>query len=288
MKRITAILLCILLCVSIAGCSSNSGSVDSSLSLVSEFEQGVQTETTDSSVPDKSETDDGKVTTTTGEATETTVPDNTVETQTGTPNTPDIRPSGGSTGSGSNKAESSKEPDASTETKPPQTTTPPETDATTESTPKEESKPAETTKPTETEKPKDTNPPTEETKPEETTPPTETTKPEETEPQEPTDPYAYPFNIEQIRQDCIALGRSYGFTLDESLTPNNSSWAGAETASSNTQGTRLKRLLTEMVEYYSPAYREDMGLPAVNITAFNIYCESIGNGTYRIYFLFLL
>lgn len=294
MKRITAILICILLCVSIAGCSSNSGSVDSSLSLVSEFEEDKQTETTDSSVPDKSETDDSKVTTTTDENSNATDPDKTVGTQTGTPNTPDIRPSGGSTGTGSNKAESSKEPDTSTETNPPQTTTSPETDATTESTPKEESKPAETTKPTETEEPKDTTPPIEETKPEETTPPTETTKPEETEPpaetvpQEPADPYAYPFNIEQIRQDCIALGRSYGFTLDESLTPNNSSWAGAETASSNTQGTRLKRLLTEMVEYYSPAYREDMGLPAVNITTFNIYFESTGNGTYRIYFLFLL
>ena len=205
-----------------------------------------------------------------------------MNTQTGTPNTPDIRPSGGTTGTGSNKTETSEDADTSENTKPPQTTTPP-TDTSTESKPKEETKPTETTKPSETEKPQDTTPPAEESKPEETKPPVEETKP-----QEPTDPYAYPFNIEQIRRDCIALGRSYGFTLDESLTPNNSSWAGAETASSNTQGSRLKRLLTEMVEYYSPAYREDMGLPAANITAFNIYCESTGNGTYRIYFLFLL
>lgn len=278
MKRITAILLCVLLCISFAACGSNSEDIGSSLSLVSTYEND-QAETTgnsetdelnngsttatDSSVPDNAETDDSKVSETTGNPTETTEPDTSVSTQTGTPNTPDIRPSGGTTGS--NK-----------------------TDTSTESKPKDETKPAETTKPTETEPPKDATPPTEESKPEETTKPTETTKPEETKPQEPSDPYAYPFNIEQIRKDCIALGRSYGFTLDESLTLNNSSWAGAETASSNTQGTRLKRLLTEMVEYYSPTYREDMGLPAVNITAFNIYCESTGNGTYRIYFLFLL
>lgn len=302
MKRITAILLCVLLCISLAACSRNSEDIGSSLSLVSTYEND-QAETTgnsetdetttgnttatESSAPDTSGSDDSTVNNTTGDPTDTSEPDTTEGSQTGTPNTPDIRPSGGSTGTGSNKTDTSKDADTSEDTKPPQTTTPP-ADTSTESKPTEETKPTETTKPSETEKPKDTTPPTEETKPEETNPPVEETTPEETKPQDPTDPYAYPFNIEQIRKDCIALGRSYGFTLDESLTPNNSSWAGAETASSNTQGTRLKRLLTEMVEYYSPTYREDMGLPAVNITAFNIYCESTGNGTYRIYFLFLL
>ena len=42
MKRIPAILFCILFCVSFAGCSTSSGSVDSSLSLVSEFEEDRQ------------------------------------------------------------------------------------------------------------------------------------------------------------------------------------------------------------------------------------------------------
>ena len=304
MKRITAILLCVLLCISLAACSRNSEDIGSSLSLVSTYEND-QAETTgnsetdetingnttatESSAPDISGSDDSTVNNTTGAPTDASEPDTTEGSQTGTPNTPDIRPSGGSTGTGSNKTDTSKDADTSkdTDTNPSQTTTPP-ADTSTESKPTEETKPTETTKPSETEKPKDPTPSAEETKPEETKPPVEETKPEETNPQEPTDPYAYPFNIEQIRRDCIALGRSYGFTLDESLTPNNSSWAGAETASSNTQGTRLKRLLTEMVEYYSPAYREDMGLTAVNITAFNIYCESTGNGTYRIYFLFLL
>lgn len=302
MKRITAILLCVLLCISLAACSRNSEDIGSSLSLVSTYENDLaettgnsetdettngNTTATESSAPDISGSEDSTVNETTGNSTDTSKPDTTEGTQTGTPNTPDIRPSGGTTGTGGNKTDTSKDDDTSEETKPSQTTTPP-ADTSTESKPKDETKPAETTKPTEPETPKDTTPPAEESKPEETTKPTETPKPEETKPQEPSDPYAYPFNIEQIRKDCIALGRSYGFTLDESLTPNNSSWAGAETASSSTQGTRLKRLLTEMVEYYSPAYREDMGLPAVNITAFNIYCESTGNGTYRIYFLFLL
>jgi len=304
MNRITAILLCVLLCISLAACSRNSEDIGSSLSLVSTYEND-QAETTgnsetdettngnttatESSAPDISGSDDSTVNNTTGAPTDASEPDTTEGSQTGTPNTPDIRPSGGSTGTGSNKTDTSKDADTSkdTDTNPSQTTTPP-ADTSTESKPTEETKPTETTKPSETEKPKEPTPPAEETKPEETKPPVEETKPEETKPQEPTAPYAYPFNIEQIRRNCIALGRSYGFILDESLTPNNSSWAGAETASSNTQGTRLKRLLTEMVEYYSPAYREDMGLPAVNITAFNIYCESTGNGTYRIYFLFLL
>ena len=102
------------------------------------------------------------------------------------------------------------------------------------------------------------------------------------------DSYAYPFNIEQIRNDCIALGKSFGFVLNESLTPGNASWAGAETAFTNTQGSLLKRMLGEMIEYYSPAYRESIGLPEIHISAFNIYCEQTGNGSYRIYFLFLL
>ena len=298
MKRIPAILFCILFCVSFAGCSTSSGSVDSSLSLVSEFEEDRQAEAAGSSAPDTSETDNGRASESTGEATETTVPDNTVESQAGTPHTPDIRPSGGTTGS--NKTDTSKDADTSKEAKPTQPTASTETSAVAEGTPKRETepgtnKPTGTQKPTETSRPTDTTTSSETAAPEKTTLPSGTTEPEETqtpaetaEPEVQTDPYAYPFDIEQIRHDCIALGKSYGFKLDESLTPDNSSWAGAETASADTQGTRLKRLLTEMVGYYSPAYREDMGLPAANITAFNIYCESTGSGAYRIYFLFLL
>ena len=195
MKRIILLFICILLCASLAGCKLNSGSVDSSLSLVSDQSKTAIEQTSASSAPDTS--------------------------------------------------------DAAKETVPPA--------------PKE---------PTSTSAPPE---------PETTAPTTETSMSET-----PTDPYAYPFNIEQIRNDCIALGKSYGFVLNESLTPGNASWAGAETASTNTQGSLLKRMLGEMIEYYSPAYRESIGLPEIHISAFNIYCEQTGNGSYRIYFLFLL
>ena len=165
MKRITAILLCVLLCISFAACGSNSEDIGSSLSLVSTYEND-QAETTgnsetdelnngsttatDSSVPDNAETDDSKVSETTGNPPETTEPDTSVRTQTGTPNTPDIRPSDGTTGTGSNKTDTSKDADTSEDTKPPQTTTPP-ADTSTESNPTEETTPTETTKPSETE-----------------------------------------------------------------------------------------------------------------------------------------
>ncbi len=275
MKRITVILLCILLCVSIVGCTANTDSpIDSTptASTVSTTETGNDGE--QQIVPD-TETESSKTTGATTESTpETTEASNTdtdvPPTTTGT--TPTTEP---------DKPDTSLKPDTSTEVKKDETPAPTESN-----TQQEETKPQET-EPEET-KPQETTPPKEETKPTEESKPTKPEPTEPTEPEEPTDPYAYPFNINQIRQDCIAQGKSYGFTLDESLTPNNSSWAGAETASASTQGTRLKRFLSEMIEYYSPAYREVMGLPEANITAFNIYFEDLGNNTYRIYFLFLL
>lgn len=246
MKRITALFICILLCVSFAGCNLNSDSIDSSLSLVSE-PKGTAKGTTESSAPDISEATDSPDKTATPDST--VVPDTTVESRETPPQT---KPDTTSQTPGNTKGGSeTKKPDTPKETTPPATKEPPSTTAPSE--------------------------------PESSSPTTENPSPEV-----PSDPYAYPFNIEQIRSDCIALGKSYGFTLNESLTPNNASWAGAETASSGTQGSRLKRMLSEMIEYYSPAYRESAGLPAANISAFNIYCESTGNGSYRIYFLFLL
>ena len=247
MKRITALFICILLCVSFAGCNLNSDSIDSSLSLVSEPKGTGAKGTAESSAPDISEATDSPDKTATPDSTA--APDTTAESrempmQT-KPDTTSQTP--GNTKGGSE----TKKPDTPKETTPPATKEPPFTTAPSE--------------------------------PESSPPTTESPSPEA-----PSDPYAYPFNIEQLRSDCIVLGKSYGFTLNESLTPNNASWAGAETASSGTQGSRLKRMLSEMIEYYSPAYRESAGLPDANISAFNIYCEPTGNGSYRIYFLFLL
>lgn len=247
MKRIILLFICILLCASLAGCKLNSGSVDSSLSLVSDQSKTAIEQTSASSAPDTS--DAAESSTEAKPTAGTAVPDTAAESKNEpaltTPET--TSPAQGNPQGGGE----TKEPDAPKETVPPA--------------PKE---PTSTSAPPELE----------------TTAPTTETSMSET----PTDPYAYPFNIEQIRNDCIALGKSYGFVLNESLTPGNASWAGAETASTNTQGSLLKRVLGEMIEYYSPAYRESIGLPEINISAFNIYCEQTGNGSYRIYFLFLL
>lgn len=253
MKRITIILLCILLCISIVGCTAaNTGSPISSTPAASTVSTP---ETIDNEKQTEAEAGSSE---TTGVGVENA--SDTAATSSTDKEVPPITDRPASSPE-SEKAGTSKKPDISAEEKKPDKTRPQET------------------------KP-------EETKPQETTPPKDETKhpveSKSTEPEQPADPYAYPFNINQIRRDCIAQGKSYGFTLDESLTPDNSSWSGAETASVNTQGTRLKRFLSELVEYYSPAYRESMGLPEANITAFNIYVEDLGNSTYRIYFLFLL
>lgn len=247
MKRIILLFICILLCASLAGRKLNSGSVDSSLSLVSDQNKTTIEQTSASSAPDTSEAAESstEAKTPAGTAIPDTAADSKNEPAQTTPGT--TSPAQGDPQGGGE----TKEPDTPKETTPPATKEPPFTTA-----------------PSELE----SSPPT-----------TESPSPEA-----PSDPYAYPFNIEQIRSDCIVLGKSYGFTLNESLTPNNASWAGAETASSGTQGSRLKRMLSEMIEYYSPAYRESAGLPDANISAFNIYCEPTGNGSYRIYFLFLL
>ena len=117
--------------------------------------------------------------------------------------------------------------------------------------------------------------------------PEETEEPSQPEqPQQPKSDYEYPFNIDQIRMDCIAIAQGYGLTLDTSLNKGNSSWANPVTASQNTQNDLLKRQLQESIMYYADdEYRESMGLSPLNLTIFNIYCEPAGNGAYTIYFL---
>lgn len=281
MKRILASILCILLCISNTGCGNYLSSSNASLSFAVQGETEPQT---DSNPINTEKPTYSEVTIFATETNKSTEPDISEPEQESAPTSPytdtaDEVP----TEPDICQTEPSEDDTTITEPPPTQTTIPSETDPPNEEPPEAETKPTnETTPPVIETQPEETIPPTESNKP------TETEPPAETEPEAPTDPYTYPFNIEQIRRDCIAIGRSYGLILDESLTPGNSCWSGAETASYNTQGIRLKRLLNEMVMYYSPTYREDMGLPAVNITAFNIYYESTGSGTYRIYFLFLL
>lgn len=275
MKRISAIVLVILLCISIAGCDAHSGSGNTSLLLSPKLEYTPQTVHT---APTEAETTEPlEILVPYAEPTEPSEPSASEYESSVTPTAPNTEPTIDTENSQTDPAE-----DGNTS----QATEPPIAAAPTEPVPPMESTPE--TEPVITAPVQTGTPPIEDPQPTEPDSPTEPTSAPETEPPQPADSYTYPFNIEQIRRDCIALGRSYGFTLDESLTPGNSSWSGAETASASTQGSRLKRFLNEMVMYYNPTYREDTGLPAVNITAFNIYCESTGSGNYRIYFLFLL
>ena len=118
-------------------------------------------------------------------------------------------------------------------------------------------------------------------KPEETEPPVvipPQTVPEDTKPKT---AYDYEFDIEAVKADCIGIGLSMGLALDSSLTPSNSTWWNPVTASQNNQGEALKQSLERYITF------ENLGAYGIDeITAFNIYCEARGNGSYLIYFLF--
>lgn len=121
-------------------------------------------------------------------------------------------------------------------------------------------------------------------KPEKTEPPAEIppqTVPEDTKPKT---AYDYEFDIETVKEDCIGIGLDMGLALDSSLTPSNSTWWKPVTASQNNQGEALKQSLERYITFHTV---ENLGAYGIDeITAFNIYCEARGNGSYLIYFLF--
>lgn len=121
-------------------------------------------------------------------------------------------------------------------------------------------------------------------KPEKTEPPAEIppqTVPEDTKPKT---AYDYEFDIETVKEDCIGIGLDMGLALDRSLTPSNSTWWKPVTASQNNQGEALKQSLERYITFHTV---ENLGAYGIDeITAFNIYCEARGNGSYSIYFLF--
>lgn len=205
-------------------------------------------------------------------------------------------------------------------TEAPQTSEVPETDAPRESEPPKQTEPskqaesAETlrssdqSQPTESEKPvetqpepaKPTDPPkeTEQPKPAEPAPtdqpapseppaPTEPPAPVETEPPVETPPktaYDYEFDINAIRSDCIAIGQGMGYTLNTSLSPQNATWWNPITASESNQGSGLRSRLEQYIRFHTVENLSAYGLD--EITEFNICCESIGGGSYVIYFVF--
>ena len=159
------------------------------------------------------------------------------------------------------------------------------------------SAPMSTDPPTETKQPKPTEPPappapTEPAPPEppaltEPPTPTEPPAPVETEPPVETQPktaYDYEFDINAIRADCIAIGQSMGYTLNTSLTPQNATWWNPVTASESSQGSALRSRLDQYIRFHTVENLSAYGLD--EITEFNIYCESIGGGSYAIYFVF--
>ena len=157
--------------------------------------------------------------------------------------------------------------------------------------------PMPTDPPTETEQPKPTEhpDPLAPTEPQPTEPPAPTESPTPTEPPAPletappaeTQPktaYDYEFDINAIRADCISIGQSMGYTLNTSLTPQNATWWNPVTASESNQGSALKSRLDQYIRFHTVENLCAYGLE--EITEFNIYCESIGGGSYAIYFVF--
>ena len=101
---------------------------------------------------------------------------------------------------------------------------------------------------------------------------------------QPKTAYDFEFDIDAIRADCIAIGQSMGYTLNASLTPQNATWWNPVTASELNQGDALKSSLERYIRFHT---KENLGAYGMDeITEFNICCESRGNGSYAIYFLF--
>ena len=195
------------------------------------------------------------------------------------------------------------ETDAQRESEPPKQTEPSKQAESAEtlrssdqSQPTESEKPVETqpepAKPTEppkeTEQPKPAEPaPTDQPAPSEPPAPTEPPAPVETEPPVETPPktaYDYEFDINAIRSDCIAIGQGMGYTLNTSLSPQNATWWNPITASESNQGSGLRSRLEQYIRFHTVENLSAYGLD--EITEFNICCESIGGGSYVIYFVF--
>lgn len=160
----------------------------------------------------------------------------------------------------------------------------------------EESKaetPATSRTPQNTETSKTAEKPVESSKPAETSKPQESSSPPATESPKPTEPvksksiYDYEFDIEAIRNELISIGQGMGLTHITSsdgtaCTPSNSSWAIPVTASKDYQGSTLEKKLKEYVRSM-PSLAEAYG--GGKLEYFTIYVESLGGGSYRIYFL---
>ena len=111
--------------------------------------------------------------------------------------------------------------------------------------------------------------------------PVDTNPPVETQPKS---AYDYEFDINTIRADCIAIGQSMGYTLNPTMTPQNATWWNPIIASGSNQGDMLRSSLERYIRSHTVEALAPYGLD--EISEFNICCESIGSGSYAIYFVF--
>lgn len=91
-------------------------------------------------------------------------------------------------------------------------------------------------------------------------------------------------NIENICKECIRSAQNMGYTLNESLTPNNASWWNPISVSVSDQEENIIRILSGYIEFHTPDNLSMYGFD--RITCFNIYIEKESEEIYRFYFLF--
>ncbi len=105
----------------------------------------------------------------------------------------------------------------------------------------------------------------------------------EPKPPEERDPYAYPFDIEAIRQDLIEYGESLGmkhrthYSDGTEVTPDNGSWELPMYIAQGFPSHLIKRGLYEQLDSYRNVYKAEV---------FTIYIESYGNSEYQIYSIY--
>lgn len=92
------------------------------------------------------------------------------------------------------------------------------------------------------------------------------------------------WNIKKIQKECIQTAQDMGYTLNESLTVDNSSWWNPVSISISDEEEYIRRILSEYIGFHTPDNLSLYGLG--EITCFNIYSEKGDEETYRIYFLF--
>ena len=112
--------------------------------------------------------------------------------------------------------------------------------------------------------------------------PQEPDKPEPKPPEE-RDPYAYPFDIEAIKQDLIEYGESLGmkhrthYSDGTEVTPNNGSYELPTYLSKDSTAWIIKKNLREQLDYHHNVYKAEF---------FTIYIRSHGNSEYQIYSIY--